>query len=77
MGNKLEDCNETLRLLYRFLSGEQGTKRTAVVLNAGTGLYVSGKAASLADGIALAGQLIDSGRALAALDAFVAQSKLV
>lgn len=68
---------ENAAITRSVLSGEQGTKRTAVVLNAGAGLYVSGKAASLADGIALAGQLIDSGKALAALDAFVAQSKLV
>lgn len=57
------------------LNGEKGTRRTAVLLNAGAGLYVSGKADSLAGGVALAGQLIDSGKAAAALDAFVSESK--
>lgn len=67
---------ENAAITRAVLSGEeQGTRRTAVLMNAGAGLYVSGKAATLADGIALAGQIIDSGKALAALDAFVAESK--
>ncbi len=56
------------------LSGAKGAQRTAVVMNAGAGLYVSGKAANLEAGIRLAEGLIDSGKALATLDAFVAQS---
>lgn len=47
---------------------EQGAKRDIVVLNAGCALYVCGKASSIADGVALARQAIDSGAALARLD---------
>lgn len=51
------------------LSGEvHGTKRTAVLLNSGAALYIGGKVPSIADGVALAAELIDSGKALATLD---------
>ena len=54
------------------LSGEiQGHKRNAVLLNAGAAIYIGGKADSMADGIKLAAELIDSGKALAVLDKFV------
>ena len=36
-------------------------------MNAGASLYIGGKAESIGEGIALAGELIDSGKALAAL----------
>ncbi|RVC50008.1 anthranilate phosphoribosyltransferase, partial [Mesorhizobium sp. M00.F.Ca.ET.038.03.1.1] len=42
-----------------------------VLMNAGAGLVVAGKATTLADGIAAAAQAIDSGRALAVLDKLV------
>ena len=55
------------------LSGElTGPKRDVVLLNAACGLYVAGKAESIQDGIALAAKLIDSGKALAKLNEFVA-----
>ena len=37
-------------------------------MNAGTGLFVAGKADTIADGVKLAAELIDSGKALAALE---------
>ncbi len=49
----------------------QGTRRNAVLMNAGAGLYVGGKADSIADGVKLAAELIDSGAALKVLDKFV------
>ena len=49
-----------------------GAKRDIVLMNAGAGLYIGGKAAGIADGIKLAAQTIDSGKAAAMLDAFVA-----
>ncbi len=46
------------------LSGEErGTKRNAVLLNAGAALYIGEKAESLGDGVALAAKLIDDGEA--------------
>lgn len=49
--------------------GERGAKRDVVLMNAGAALYIDGKAADLAGGVTLAGELIDSGKALAALEA--------
>jgi anthranilate phosphoribosyltransferase len=46
-----------------------------VLLNAGCGFYVSGKADSIAQGIQLAAQAIDSGKALETLEKFVAVSQ--
>lgn len=50
---------------------ERGTRRTAVLMNAGAGLYVGGKVSSLKEGVELAGKLIDDGSARKVLDAFV------
>ena len=57
------------------LSGElTGPKRDVVLLNAACGLYVAGKAECIQDGIALAAELIDTGKALEKLEKFVAAS---
>ncbi|MBR4250385.1 MAG: anthranilate phosphoribosyltransferase, partial [Verrucomicrobia bacterium] len=42
---------------------KMGAKRDIVLLNAGAGLYVAGKAESIGDGVKLAAELIDSGAA--------------
>ena len=63
--------DESLSVIDRVLSGEKGPARDIVVLNAGAGIYVSGLVDSLADGIAQAAASIDSGKALAAKDAYV------
>ncbi len=62
-------------VVRRVLGGETGPHRDIVVLNAGAGLVVGGKAATLADGVTLATEAIDSGAAAATLDAFVAASQ--
>jgi anthranilate phosphoribosyltransferase len=59
---------ENAAITRAILSGEKGHKRNAVLLNAGAGLYLNGKADSLVAGIALAGELIDSGKAMATLE---------
>lgn len=51
---------------------ETGAKRQAVCLNAGAGLYVAGKAATVDDGVRMAERLIDDGSALKKLEEFVA-----
>ncbi|MCR5178608.1 MAG: anthranilate phosphoribosyltransferase [Lachnospiraceae bacterium] len=53
---------------------DKGPKRDAVVLNAGAGLYVAHKAATLQDGAKLAEELIDSGAALKKLEDFIAET---
>lgn len=58
------------------LAGGQGARRTAVVLNAGAGLYVAGKADSIEAGVRLAEELIDSGKAEKKLEEFVKYSNM-
>ena len=68
---------ENARIVRAILSGaDRGPKRSAVLLNAGASLYICGKADTMQDGIALAGDLIDSGRALETLEKLIAVSSL-
>ena len=53
------------------LSGMQGPKREAVLMNAGAALYIAGKAESMKEGTVLAAELIDSGKAMKTLDRFI------
>ena len=62
---------ENAKITRAILSGEQGHKRNAVLMNAGAALYIGGKAESLADGIKLAAEIIDSGKSLATLEKFI------
>lgn len=58
------------------LSGEErGAGRTAVLINAAAAFHVAGRVESLAEGVAAAGESIDSGAALAALDRLVRASR--
>ncbi len=45
------------------LKGTKGPKRDCVLMNAGAGLYIGGAAPTLADGIKMAEDIIDSGKA--------------
>ena len=66
---------ENAAITRAILSGkEQGPKRDIVLLNAGTAIYLGGKAASIADGIDCARALIESGAGLAKVDAFAKRS---
>ncbi len=62
---------ENAAITRAILGGERGHKRDAVLMNAGASLYLGGKADSLRSGIALAAELIDSGRALETLERFI------
>ncbi|MDO5344203.1 MAG: anthranilate phosphoribosyltransferase [Lachnospiraceae bacterium] len=66
---------ENAEIVRAVLKGQdRGPKRDTVLLNAGAALYIAGKAASLADGVKLAGELIDSGAAYKKLEEFIAES---
>ena len=68
---------ENAQIVRAILSGaEQGAKRDAVLMNAGASLYLGGKADTIGDGIALAAELIDSGKALETLEKLIAVSNL-
>lgn len=53
---------------------ETGAKRGAVLMNAGAGLFVAGRAADMSEGIAIAARMIDSGKACRKLEEFAARS---
>lgn len=61
-------CAEMMR---RLLAGEKGAARDLLLLNAGAALVVGGKAPTIADGIRLAEEVIDSGKALHVLERYV------
>ena len=58
--------------LTRLFDGEKGPYRDIVLLNAAAAFLVADKVETLAEGIALAGDVIDKGRAKAALAGLVA-----
>ncbi len=65
---------ENAKITRDILSGEKGHKRNAVLMNAGAALYIGGKAESMADGVKLASEIIDSGKASETLEKFIALS---
>lgn len=67
---------ENAKITLEILNGELGAKRNAVLMNAGAGLYVAGKVKSIADGIALAAETIDSKKAKKKLEEFIALSNV-
>lgn len=66
---------ENAAITRAILSGEKGHKRNAVLLNAGAALYIGEKAATMEDGVKLAAELIDSGKALETLEKLIPLSK--
>ena len=62
---------ENAEITRSILRGEKGPKRNAVLMNAGAALYIGGKAETLKDGVALAANLIDSGKALETLSRLI------
>ena len=62
---------ENAKITRDILGGAKGHKRNAVLMNAGAALFIGGKAETLKDGIALAAEIIDSGKALETLDKLI------
>ncbi len=62
---------ENAQITRDILNGAKGHMRNAVLMNAGAALYIGGKAANMKEGIALAADLIDSGKAAAVLDKLI------
>lgn len=65
---------ENAKITLAILGGEKGHKRNAVLLNAGAALYLGGKAETMKDGVALAAELIDSGKAMETLKKLIEMS---
>jgi anthranilate phosphoribosyltransferase len=62
------DATANAAIVRAILAGEQGPRRDIVLLNTAYALLAAGKAASPAEGIALAAEAIDSGRAMGQLE---------
>lgn len=62
---------ENAKITVGILKGEKGHKRNAVLMNAGVSLYIGGKTESMEEGIRLAAELIDSGKAYETLEKFI------
>ncbi|MDO8481482.1 MAG: anthranilate phosphoribosyltransferase [bacterium] len=66
---------ENALMIRAILGGEKGAKRDVVVLNSACALYAGDAVPSIKDGIRLAVESIDSGRALKALGALIRESQ--
>jgi anthranilate phosphoribosyltransferase len=68
------DPGDNVAIARAVLAGEAGGPRDVVLLNAGASLLIAGRAATIREGIGMAAEAIDSGRAAAALDKLIACS---
>ena len=65
------DATENARIVREILGGEKSPRRDVVLMNAAAALVAAGKADHLKDGVTIAAEAIDSGRASQKLDALV------
>lgn len=61
-------AEENVRYTLDILNGKKGARRDIVVLNAGAAIYGACYAKTIADGVAMASEAIDSGRAMHKLE---------
>ena len=62
---------ENADITRAILRGEKGHRRDAVLLNAGASLYIGGKAESMKEGVSLAAEILDSGKAMETLEKLI------
>lgn len=67
------DPQENARIALSVLEGEQGARRNAVLLNAGAAIHLV-REIPVEEGIAVAAEMIDSGKALAKLKEFIEET---
>ena len=67
---------ENAKITREILAGKKGHKRNVVLMNAGAALYIYGKANSIEEGINLAGEIIDSGKAKETLEKIIELTNL-
>ncbi|MBQ8067129.1 MAG: anthranilate phosphoribosyltransferase [Solobacterium sp.] len=66
---------ENAEITKGILSGTiRDTKRNAVVLNAGAGIFIGGKAESFEEGVRMAEELIDNGAAYRKMEQYIAET---
>jgi len=66
------DATFNAEVIKHILAGVQGAGRDIVLLNSAAALWVAGKVESINDGLSLAAQTIDSGKATTTLNALIA-----
>ena len=66
---------ENAEILRNVLKGKKGAHRDTVLLNAGIGIFVGGKADTIQQGIEVAKEMIDSGAAFERLQRLIEASK--
>ncbi len=67
----VKTVEENIEILYSVLKNENSVYRDIVLLNAGSAIFVSGKAEDLKEGVEMAKHSIESGRALRKLKDFI------
>lgn len=67
---------ENAKIIKEILNGKKGPMRDVLLLNAGAALYVNNKVESIASGIILAAETIDSRRAFTKLNQIIERSKV-
>lgn len=65
---------ENAQITRDILAGKKGPQRDTVLMNAGVAFYVAGKCDSIADGVKYAAELVDGGKALETLEAYIKAS---
>jgi anthranilate phosphoribosyltransferase len=66
---------ENAQITRNILAGEKGPKRNAVLINSAAAIHIAKPEISIKDGIALAAEAIDSGKAAEQLKQFIALSQ--
>lgn len=70
---QIQNAAESKAMMMAVLEGKSGAARDIVLMNAGAAIYTAGIATTLAQGIQVAAQMIDEGKALAKLEALQAR----
>jgi anthranilate phosphoribosyltransferase len=70
------DSKENALILKKVLSGEKGACRDTVLLNAGIGIFTSGRADNIVEGINIARDVIDSGAAYEKLEQLIKMTQI-
>lgn len=71
------DAGTNARILRRVFQGEEGPCRDVVLVNAGAVLYVAGRAKSIPEGVRMAADAVDSGKANEKLEEMIRYSREV
>jgi anthranilate phosphoribosyltransferase len=70
---QIQNAEQSKAMIMDVLVGKKGAPRDIVLLNAGAAIYTAGIASTLAEGIQIAAEMIDEGKALAKLKALQAR----